>query len=274
VLNKDPGSAAQVTFATNGFNPTGTQTAYTLSQSSPTAITTTAGSWSATKTFAPYTATLLVVPGTLATPPAAEWDLNPDTIMVPASGTVTLKPTIIGGSGNVTLANAVFDAYEGASACSAGSLNITTSAFSGAGKGAIAVTAPGSPAFCHFTVTGTDSAGVTQTQGGWIVVGKATATFTKTGDNQSGPTGSQLNLSVTLNPGSSGGTKTGASVLFSVDAGAVLNGAGTKVVTVTNSAGVASVTLTLPASAQTISVTAEGPYGVGHPVATFTETAQ
>jgi len=274
VLNKDPGSAAQVTFAANGFNPTGTQTAYTLSQSSPTAITPTAGSWSATQTFAPYTVTLLVVPGTLATPPAAEWDLNPDTTMVPASGTVTLNPTISSGTGNVTLSNAVFDAYEGASACSVGSLNITTAAFSGAGKGAIVVTAGGSPAFCHFTVTGTDSSGVAQTQGGWIVVGKPAATFAKSGDNQSGPTGSPLNLSVTLNPGSSGGTKTGASVLFSVDAGAVLNGTGTKVIAVTNSAGVAAVTLTLPASAQTVTVTAEGPYGLGHPVATFTETAQ
>ena len=149
VLNKDPGSAAQVTFAANGFNPTGTQTAYTLSQSSPTAITPTAGSWSATQTFAPYTVTLLVVPGTLATPPAAEWDLNPDTTMVPASGTVTLNPTISGGSGNVTLSNAVFDAYEGASACSGGSLNITTAAFSGAGKGAIMATIDLAQSFSH-----------------------------------------------------------------------------------------------------------------------------
>ena len=45
-------------------------------------------------------------------------------------------------------------------------------------------------------------------------------------------------------------------------------------IAVTNSTGVASVTLTLPGSAQTVAVTAEGPYGLGHPVATFTETAQ
>jgi hypothetical protein len=42
----------------------------------------------------------------------------------------------------------------------------------------------------------------------------------------------------------------------------------------TNSSGVAGVTLTLPSAPGTVTVTAEGPYGLGHPVATFTETAQ
>jgi hypothetical protein len=32
--------------------------------------------------------------------------------------------------------------------------------------------------------------------------------------------------------------------------------------------------LTLPASAGTVHVTADGPYGLGHPVAVFTETTQ
>ncbi len=36
--------------------------------------------------------------------------------------------------------------------------------------------------------------------------------------------------------------------------------------------GGGGVTLTLLASAGTVHVTAEGPYGLGHPVATFTET--
>jgi len=34
------------------------------------------------------------------------------------------------------------------------------------------------------------------------------------------------------------------------------------------------VTLTLPATAQTLEVQAEGPYGLGNPVANFTETAR
>jgi hypothetical protein len=46
------------------------------------------------------------------------------------------------------------------------------------------------------------------------------------------------------------------------------------VIAVTNSSGIASVTLMLPGSARTVHVTAEGPYGLGHPIATFTETAQ
>ena len=48
---------------------------------------------------------------------------------------------------------------------------------------------------------------------------------------------------------------------------------GVKVIAVTDSFGVAKVKLTLPGTAQVVTVTAEGPYALGHPVATFTETA-
>jgi hypothetical protein len=83
-------------------------------------------------------------------------------------------------------------------------------------------------------------------------------------------------LTVTLAPGASGGTNTGASILFTASAGSLSNGtsSGSKVIAITNSSGVASVTLTLPSSAASVTVTAEGPYGLGHPVApAFTETA-
>jgi hypothetical protein len=68
----------------------------------------------------------------------------------------------------------------------------------------------------------------------------------------------------------------GASILFTAGAGSLSNGTitGSKVIAVTNSSGVASVTLTLPSTAKTVTVTAEAPYGLGHPVATFTETSQ
>lgn len=279
VINKDPANGAQVSFTTTGFTPGSTQTTYTLSQSSPTAIVSASGNWAATQTFAPYTATLLVVPGTLTSTPSSDWDLNPDTIMVPASGTVTLNPKIISGSSNVTLSSAVFDAFEGSTACTGGSINIGTATITPTVNGLITVNAPGTPGFCHFTVTGNDSV-ATQTQGGWIVVGNPAATFTQTGNGQSGAAGSTLTLSVTLNPGQSGGTNTGASVLFSTSAGTVTyqpsSGSpltGPKEIAVTNTSGVATITLTLPSTAGTVTVTAEGPYGLGHPVATFTETA-
>lgn len=274
VVNKDPANVAQVAFTTPGFTASGTESTYTLSQSSPTAIVAASGSWSATQTFAPYTATLLVVPGSLAAAPASEWDLNPDTIMVPAGGTVTLSPMITKGTTNVALTTAVFDVFEGAPACTGGTITLTTSTITTAASGQITVIAPATPGFCHYTVTGSDGI-ATQTEGGWIVVGKPAATFTKTGDNQSGAVGTQLNLSVSLSPGSSGGTASGASVLFSTTAGSLSNGttSGAKVIAVTNSSGVASVTLTLPGAAQVVTVNAEGPYGLGHPEAAFTETA-
>ena len=278
VINKDPANAAQVTFAPAGFSPSSV-TAYTLAQSSPTTIVAgTSQAWSATQSFAPYTATLLVVNGSLANVPSADWDLNPDTIMVPAGGTVTLNPKITSGSGSVTLGNAAFDAYEGAVMCS-GTLNITTSAITTTTNGAIAITTGNTPGFCHFTVTGVDSAGVTQKQGGWIVVGNPAATLAKsTGDAQSGSVGTQLPvaLTVTLTPGQSGGAASGASVLLTASAGSLSDGTrgGSKLVVVTNSSGITpAVILTLPSIAEAVTVTAEGPYGLGHPVVTFDETA-
>ena len=278
IINKDPQTAAEVSFNLNGFTPSSV-TSYTLASTAPNTITaSSASSWSSPVTMAPYSATLLVITGTTDTQPSSEWDLNPDTIMVPAGGTVTLNPTITGGTGNVTLGNASFDAYEGATACT-GTINITTTAITTTTNGAIAVTAGGVPGFCHFTVAGTDN-GATQTQGGWIVVGNPAATLaTTTGDVQTGPKGLPLPvpLTVTLTPGQSGGTAIGASVLLTASGGSLSDGThiGPKIIVVTNGSGVTPpVTLTLPSTAGPVTVTAEGPYGLGHPIATFTETAQ
>ena len=268
-LNKDPQNAAQVQFALNGFTPTQVTT-YTLSQTAPTMIVASSSmAWSSSLSFAPYTATLLVITGTTATLPAAEWDLNPDTTMVPANGTVTLSPKFVSGSGQITLGTPQFD--------SGITLAVTQGTVSSGNNGSITVTAGVTPGFYHYSVPGTDSS-ATQNQGGWIVVGKPAATFSsKSGDGQSGTKGTTLPtpLTVTLSAGSSGGTNTGASVLLTTTSGSLSNGttSGTRVIAVTNSSGVASVTLTLPNAAGTVHVTAEGPYGLGHPTATFTETA-
>jgi hypothetical protein len=277
VLNKDPQNSNSVTFTLTGFMPS-SFASYTLAATAPTAITaSSSASWSSTMTFAPYTATLLLINGSVATPPASEWDLNPDTTMVAAGGTVTLQPEIISGTANVTLQSAVFDSFEGAAACSGGTITLTSATVSSGQPGRITVTAGDTAGFCHFTVTGTDGT-ATQTKGGWIVVGNPAATFTQTGGGQSGAAGTALAepLTVTLIPGQSGGTNTGASILFSTSAGTLSNGttSGAKVIATTNSSGVASVTLTLPSAAGSVNVTAEGPYGLGHPVATFTETSQ
>ncbi len=279
VVNKDPANAAQVTFTPTGFTPTNVTT-YSLSQSSPSSIVAgTSRAWSSTMTFAPYTATLMVVSGSMASTPASTWDIGPDTMMVPANGTVTLHPILITGTANVTLSSPVFDSFEGAPACTGGTLTLTTPTITPGAQGEITVNAGSTPGFCHFTVTGTDS-GAAQTEGGWIVVGNPAATLAKTtGDGQAGThdTTLPMPLTVTLSAGFSGGTKTGASVLFSTSAGTLSNGttSGTKLIVVTNSSGVTpAVTLTLPSTAETVTVTAEGPYGLGHPMATFTETSQ
>jgi hypothetical protein len=175
------------------------------------------------------------------------------------------------------LSSAVFDSYEGAAACN-GTITVTNGEVTGTQPGTLTVEAGSTPGFCHFTVTGSDGS-ASQTEGGWIIVGNPPATLASTGgNNQSGGAGSALPqaLTVALSPGQSGGTANGASILFTASAGTLSNGtaSGSKVIAVTNSSGVASVTLTLPGNAGQVNVQAEGPYGLGHPVTTFTETAQ
>lgn len=149
------------------------------------------------------------------------------------------------------------------------SVAVTNDTLTPGQPGLIAVTAGSTPGFYHYVVPGTDSSGVAQQQSGWILVGNPPATLTKTGDNQSGPPGGKLNLSVTLNPGQSGGSAAGGTIFFTASAGSLSS----RIIT-TDSSGNAAVVLTLPATAETVHVTAEGQYGLGHPEVTFTETAK
>ncbi len=276
VLNKDPGNSANVTFNLNGFNAT-TYTTYTVASTNPGSITNSAStSWNATQSFAANSITLLVVSGSQPAKPSSEWYLNPDDLMIPASGTGILKPMLMSGTANITLSSAVFDAFEGATACS-GSLSLTNPVITAAMPATIAVNPGSTPGFCHYTVTGNDGVS-TQTQGGWIVVGEPSATLAVSGgNNQSGSAGTALSqeLAVTLSSVPAGFTNTGADVLFTTSAGTLSNGTttGTRVIGTTNSSGVASVTLALPPSAGTVTVTAKDQFALGGASVTFTEKA-
>jgi hypothetical protein len=276
VLNKDPNSAANVTFRLNGFNAS-TYSAYAVGSTSPGAITAAASTpWSPTQSFAPYTITLLVVSGTQPSKPAAEWYLNPDDLMIPAAGTGTLNPKIMSGTTPVTLTSAVFDAFEGTNAC-AGSLTLTTPTITPTTPATITVNPGSTTSFCHYTVTGNDGTS-TQTEGGWIVVGKPAASLViQSGDNQSSRAGAAIaqSLVVTLSSAPSGFTAGGASSLFTTSAGTLSNGTtgGTSVIAQTNASGIASVTLTLPSSKGAVTVTAQDQFALGGDSVTFTETA-
>jgi hypothetical protein len=261
VINKDPQASVQAQFAMNGFKPSHVTT-YTLSPKSPEKIIASSRrAWTSSRKFAPYTATLLVVAGSMSKTPSADWDLNPDTIMVPAHGVTTLRPKITSGSGTLTLGTPQSD--KGIS------LVVTQPNVTPSQDGSIRVTAGSTPGFYRFTVPSMDNAGVAENQGGWIVVGNPAATFAKTGDHQKGPPGSNLNLSVTLDAGKSGGSDAGGTVLFTTDSGTLSS----RLVT-TDSSGNAPVVLTLPPNSGIVHVTAEGQFGLGHPVAKFTETSQ
>jgi hypothetical protein len=260
VLNKDPSNADLLQFTFNGFTPQQV-TSYTLSSTNPTQIVVSkASAWSSSMSFAPYSATLLVVSGTSQIP-GAEWDLNPDTTMVAAGGKVVLHPKITTGAATVTLGTPSADSRI--------SMSVTQPSLSKGHNGTITVTAGSTPGFYHYSVPSTDTNGIAQQQGGWILVGNPAATLTKAGDNQKAKAGTPVTLSVTLNPGQSGGSASGATVFFTATAGTLAN----RIMT-TDSTGKASVTLTLPATGQVVHVTAEGQYALGHPQVTFTETAQ
>ena len=260
VLNKDPSNTDQVQFSLNGFTPQQFRS-YTLSAANPNQIVASqTAKWASTMSFAPNSATLLVVSGS-AQLPGADWDLNPDTTQVAAGGTVVLQPRITTGAATVTLASPTSDP----------GINVVVNqpSMSKGQAGKITVTAGSTSGLYYYSVPSTDTNGVAQQQGGWILVGNPPASFTKTGDNQKGATGSQLTLAVTLNPGQSGGSAAGGTVFFTSSAGTLSS----RIVT-TDSSGNASVVLTLPSSPGTVHVSAEGQYALGHPVATFTETAQ
>ena len=259
VLNKDPANTVQAQFAWNGFTPKQV-TSYTLSSANPTQIVASSKqAWSSTMNFAPYSATLLIVSGTSKSA-SAQWDPNPDTVMTAAGSTVTLHPKIISGTGTVTLGSPQSD--------SGITVTVTQGNLASGKNGVVTVKAGNTPGFYHYSIPGTDNSGVTQNEGGWIVVGNPPASLTKIGDKQQGAPGTQLNLSVTLNAGQSGGSAAGGTIFFSTSAGSLSS----RIVS-TNSSGNAAVVLTLPSSPGTVHVTAEGQYGLGHPNVIFTETA-
>ncbi len=150
VLNKDPQNTVTTQFALNGFTPSNVVT-YTLATSAPTAITASSShAWSSVVSFAPYSATLFVISGSMAQTPASEWDLNPDVITVPANGTVTLQPKITSGSTNVTLASEQSD--------SGISVALTQSSVTPSQTGTVTITAGSTAGFYHFSVTATTAA--------------------------------------------------------------------------------------------------------------------
>jgi hypothetical protein len=260
VVNKDPSNTAQVQFSVNGFTPAQV-TSYTLSSANPTQIVASGPqSWNATMTFGPYSATLLLITGS-AQLPGAEWDLNPDTTMVAAGKQVVLSPTITSGTSTVTLGTPHYD--------NGITVVVNQPTVRSGQNGTITVTAGSSPGFYHYTVPSTDGSGVAQQQGGWILVGNPPASLAKTGDDQFGRRGTQLNLAVTLNAGQSGGSAAGATILFTASAGTLSHRT-----VVTDSSGKASVVLTLPVTPGIVHVTAEGQYALGHPTVTFMEISQ
>ena len=284
VVNGDPVNAAQVQLTLSHFTPS-TFTAYTLSKANPTIAVSASQGWNSSQTFAPYSITLLVVSGAPTATPASEWELNPAEIMVPANGTITISPQLTSGTTSVSMTAANFDAFAGSSACS-GAITLTNPTIASGTPGTITFLAGSQPAFCHYTVTASDNTA----KGGWLIVGNPAATLTNNSP-ASGTAGTQVTLSVTLDPGSSIGgpvcqspcgpaSAGGSSVLFTVDAGTLSGGAygnaanPLKQIATVDNAGNATVKLTLPNPAGTmVHVTAEGAYGLGHPVATFTVTS-
>lgn len=257
VVNKGPNNTASVGLNLGLlYGLPNSITTYSLAASSPSAIAIATPPITPVMNFPPYSATLLVMtfPHGHVNPPQSEWDLNPDTIVIPAGGTATLQPRITSGTTNVVIIN---ESAPNLGIAGGGTITPTQ-------PGAVTITVPSStpPGFYSFSVTGAQA--FPTFQNGWVIVTNPAAALSKTGDGQ---TGGSLTLTATLVPGSSGGTASGADILFTTNVGTL-----SQRIVNTDSSGNATVTLTLPSGSGTATVTAEGPYGLGHPVATFTES--
>jgi hypothetical protein len=261
VVNKDPANTAKATISVEGFSPNGMKT-YTLSQAKPaTIVASSTEAWSATQSFAPYSATLIVASGSTPQKPAVEWALNPDVLASPASSSVTISPAILSGKGTVKL--------TAGSGTGSLTVKLTQPKLAVGSDALVTLTAPSKPGLYPFSITGVDSSNVTQSQQGWLLVGNPAATLTKTGDNQSAPRGKTLTLTANFVPGSSGATPGNVTILFTASAGKLSS----RIVR-TGSSGAAEVTLTLPDTPGKVTVTAQEPIPWGGEKVTFTETAQ
>jgi hypothetical protein len=264
VVNKDPANQAAVTFNLAGFTPS-TMKTYTLSQAKPTTIVAGASvPWTAAQTFAPYSATLIVAAGKSTKTVAENWDLNPDVLLVPTSGSAIIAPKITTGTGDVTLTSAAGTGGV--------TLAITNPTVSPAANGKITIKAPATAGLYSYTVTGEDSGGTSQTESGWVLATVPAATLTKTGDKQTGKVGTKITLTATYVPGaasSTGATAGGVDLLFGTTAGTL-----SQRIVRTTSTGAATLTLTLPSKPGAVTVTVTGPVFWGTPTAAFTETAQ
>jgi hypothetical protein len=272
VVNKNPTDQYKVTFALDNFVPA-TMKTYTLSQAKPTTIVASASkAWDSTQTFAPYSATLIVASGKSVDAVAEEWDLNPDTLLAPTNGTVTIAPTLTRGTGTVTLTGA---SATGGVTVHLTQPKITKATATSKGDALITIRTPSTPGIYSFTVTGRDSGGTVQKQQGWVITTLPAATLTKTGDKQTAKPGATITLTATYAPGNppaystgpQGPTAGGVDLLFTASAGTL-----SERIVRTNSSGEATVTLTLPSKAGKVTVTAVGPVFWGTPTATFTET--
>jgi hypothetical protein len=261
VVNKSPTNAADVAFDIAGFKPAEMKT-YTLSSAAPKTIVASASKpWTATQSFAPYSATLIVTTGTTPEKPSVEWDLNPDTFFAAASSSATLAPEITSGTGTFRLTSA---------SGSAGlEFALTQPKLAPGTKATVSVKTPSTPGLYTYTLTGEDAANTVQSKQGWILVGNPAATLTKTGDAQTALPGKTVTLTATFVPGSSGATAGNVTILFTTSAGKL-----SSQVVRTNAQGEATVTLTLPAAAGKVTVTAQAPIPWGGEKAVFTETAQ
>ena len=205
-----------------------------------------------------------MVSGASAHAIAADWDPNPDTLLAPTSGTVTISPSLTRGMGPVTLR----------AATGTGGLALTVSqpTITATTAGKITIKAPSKPGLYSFTVTSEDAGGTQQSESGWVLATVPAGTLTKTGDNQTAKPGAKITLTATYKPGaaaSTGATAGNVDLLFATSAGTL-----SKSIVRTAANGTATVQLTLPSKAGTVKVVAVAPAFWGKPAATFTETAQ
>ena len=266
VINKSPSTTVSTTISLSHFTPR-PRDVYAFSGFANHDRARVPAAGRGTYSFAPYSATLLVISGNVTQAPAVEWDLNPDATMVPAGGSVARFPQIVSGTGTATLNSQQSD----------NGITVTLTEPTSLCRPRAAVGDPDRfrrrhsrllPLHCDWHRQHRHAADTGRMDRG----GKSGGD----GDKDRGQRDRLLlTLTATFNVGSSGATPQGASILFTTTGGTLsdtgssglaCNSTTTACIATTDSSGNATLTLTLPIGTGKVTVTAEGPFPLGHPV--------
>lgn len=161
VINKDPKNSVTTKLDLEGFTPVSVNE-FTRGRDEKAIAALPQAKPADSYTFKPYSQTLLVFQGN-ASPDAADWSIDRDSLMMITGSKAALNINLAGEGGGIRITSVKAPAEV--------TMAVRNPEVASGKPGLIDVTAGDKPGFYRFTVTGETASGRTSTQSGWIVVG-------------------------------------------------------------------------------------------------------